>query len=70
MSHERNRSDPWSGVVIAFALVLSVVGVFAKGFTDERLLEAGVFLVSVKLILMAHKNRLSAILTRERPGER
>jgi hypothetical protein len=29
---------------------------FAKGFTHNLLLEAGVFLVSVKLILMAYKN--------------
>jgi hypothetical protein len=29
---------------------------FVKGFTHDLLLEAGVFLVSLKLILMARKN--------------
>jgi hypothetical protein len=32
------------------------VALFIKGFTHELVLEAGVFLVSVKLILMAQKN--------------
>jgi hypothetical protein len=37
-----------------------------KGFTQEVLLEAGVFLVSVKLILMSHKNSVSAKTLDER----
>ncbi|MBW2193070.1 MAG: hypothetical protein JRF27_04690, partial [Deltaproteobacteria bacterium] len=32
------------------------VALFAKGFTQDLLLEAGVFLVSVKLIMMAYHN--------------
>jgi hypothetical protein len=35
---------------------LFLLALFVKGFTHEMLLEAGVFLVSVKLILMAKKN--------------
>ena len=33
------------------------MALFVKGFTHDLLLEAGIFLVSVKLILMAKKNR-------------
>jgi hypothetical protein len=33
-----------------------VSAVFTKGFTHDLLLEAAVFLVSVKLIVMAYKN--------------
>jgi hypothetical protein len=63
---ESSRSDPWSTVVIALTLVLFLVSVFVKEFTHELLLEAGVFLVSIKLILMAQKNNLSAKLTGQR----
>jgi hypothetical protein len=48
--------DPWTLVVIALTLVLFVVALFVKGITHELFLEAGVFLVSVKLILMSHRN--------------
>lgn len=45
-------------------MILLTVGLFSlslavKGFTHELFLEAGVFLVSVKLILMAGKNAAS-----------
>jgi hypothetical protein len=33
-----------------------VLALFTKGFTHDILLEAAVFLVSVKLIIMAYKN--------------
>ena len=49
-------SDPWAVVTIVLTVGLFVVALFIKGFTHEMLLEAGVFLVSVKLILMAKKN--------------
>jgi hypothetical protein len=42
---------------------------FTKGFTHDLLLEAGVFLVSVKLILMAHKNSRNSELLNERLDE-
>lgn len=58
--------DPWSIVVIALTLVLFVLALFIKGFTHELLLETGVFLVSVKLILMSHKNSMLAHETEER----
>ena len=59
-NEEFSRSDPWSTIVIALTLVLFLISAFIKGFTHELLLEAGVFLVSIKLLLMAQKNSLSA----------
>ena len=52
--------DPWSIVVIVLTLVLFGVALFEKGFTHDILLEAGVFLVSAKLIIMSHKNSILA----------
>jgi hypothetical protein len=49
-------SDPWASIIISLSVGLFVVALFIKGFTHELLLEAGVFLVSAKLILMAKKN--------------
>jgi hypothetical protein len=63
---ELNRFDPGSAVVIALTLALFLVSLFVKGFTHDLLLEAGVFLVSVKLILMAQKNSSSSRLTVQR----
>jgi len=65
-NQELSRFDPWSVIVIALTLVLFLGSVFVKGFTHELLLEAAVFLVSMKLILMAQKNSLSARLTGQR----
>ncbi len=55
----RKHFDAGSLVIIAITLVLFVVALFVKGFTHDLLLEAGVFLVSVKLILMAYKNSVA-----------
>lgn len=60
------RFDPWSIVVIALTLALFILALFIKGLTHELLLEAGVFLVSVKLIMMSHKNSVLALQTEER----
>ena len=43
-------------VVMLMTLVFFMGALFLKGFTHDLLLEAGVFLVSVKLILMSYKN--------------
>ncbi len=48
--------DIWSRLVILVTLVLFVAALFVKGFGHGLLLEAGVFLVSIKLITMAYKN--------------
>ena len=50
--------DIVSQLVIVTTFVLFVVALFIKGFGHGLLLEAGVFLISVKLIMMAHKNSL------------
>ncbi len=56
----RDHFDPWSLVVIVLTFALFIVALFLKGLTHEILLEAGVFLVSIKLIMMSHKNSLMA----------
>jgi hypothetical protein len=61
--------DFGSQVVIVLTLVLFLVALFLKGFTHELLLEAGIFLVSVKLILLNCRNNLSARLADERLAE-
>jgi hypothetical protein len=52
--------DTGSMVVIVTTFVLFVVALFVKGLAHDILLEAGVFLVSVKLIIMAYKASVSA----------
>ena len=42
-------------IVITF--ILFVVSLFLKGFTHELFLEAGVFLISVKLVMMSYRHR-------------
>jgi len=53
------KIDSGSLAVMSITLVLFVGAVYTKGFTHDLLLEAGVFLVSVKLIIMAYKNNVS-----------
>ena len=48
--------DPWTIVVIILTIVLFVVALFVKGFTHQLLIEAGVLLVSIKIILMSYQN--------------
>ena len=48
-------------LVILLTLVLLVAALYYTGFTHDLLLEAGVFLVSVKLILMSYKNTVSSL---------
>jgi hypothetical protein len=70
--------DAGSVFVVVLTLLLFIAALFVKGFTHDLLLEAGVFLVSVKLILANYKTRqaeeilngkLDRILERlDRPG--
>lgn len=58
MSHkgiEMKYFDAGSIVVIAITFLLFAMALFFTGLTHDLLLEAGVFLVSVKLIIMAYK---------------
>jgi hypothetical protein len=52
--------DMGSIIVIATTFVLFTMALFFTGFTHDLLLEAGVFLVSVKLIMMAYKASVSS----------
>ena len=52
--------DTGSLAVIVITFVLFVLALFFTGFTHDLLLEAGVFLVSVKLIMMAYKASVSS----------
>jgi len=52
--------DVGSIAVIAITFVLFVMALFFTGFTHDLLLEAGVFLVSVKLIMMAYKSSVES----------
>lgn len=52
--------DLGSIIIILVTLALFVFALFVKGFTHDLLLEAGVFLVSVKLIVMAYRTRRRA----------
>lgn len=56
----RKHFDRWSLVVIAMTIALFLAAPFTSGIFHDLLLEAGVFLVSVKLILMAYKSSLTA----------
>ena len=54
------HSDIGSSVIIAITFGLFAAALLTKGFTHDLLLEAGVFLVSVKLIVMAYKNSMAS----------
>ena len=47
--------DLGTQLTLAITLVLFVIALFEKGFTHDLLLEAGVFLVSVRPVIMSHK---------------
>jgi len=50
--------DFGSTFVIVLTFVLFVVALFVKGLTQDLLIEAGVLLVSIKIIMMSYKNNL------------
>ncbi len=52
----KKHFDTGSMFVIIVTFVLFMLALFTKGFTQDLLLEAGIFLVSVKLIMMAYLN--------------
>jgi len=56
MTVTHRHFDTTTIVVIVITLVLFVAALAAKGLTHDVLLEAGVFLVSVKLIIAGYKN--------------
>jgi hypothetical protein len=60
MANLGKHFDAGSLTVIMITLILFVAALFAKGLTHDLFLEAGVFLVSVKLILLSYKNSLAS----------
>lgn len=52
--------DIGSLIVALVTLLLFIAALFAKGVTHDLFLESGVFLVSVKVIIMSHKNNVAA----------
>lgn len=51
--------DIGSLITIVITLALFIAALFVKGLTHDLLLEAGVFLVSVKLVLMNYKSGIA-----------
>jgi hypothetical protein len=52
----RKHFDVASLTVIIVTFILFIVALVTKGFTHDLLLEVGIFLISVKLIMMAYKS--------------
>lgn len=52
--------DTGSIIVILITFILFVLALFAKDFTHDLLLEAGIFLISAKLIIMAYNNSMAS----------
>jgi hypothetical protein len=50
--------DSGSFVVAVITLVLFIAALFSKGISHDIFLETGVFLVSVKIIIMAYRNSI------------
>lgn len=48
--------DMGSVIVMTITFLLFTGALFTKGFTHDLFLEAGVFLVSVKLMIMVYRN--------------
>jgi hypothetical protein len=54
----KNYLDIGSAIVVVVTFILFAAALFTKGFTHDLFLEIGVLLVSVKIIMMAHKNEI------------
>ena len=65
----RKNIDNGSLVVMAVTFALFALALFVKGITHDLLLEAGVFLISVKIIMMAYKLSITADQTKARLDE-
>jgi len=55
----KKKIDLGNVIIIALTFILFAIALFATGFTKDLLLEAGVLLVSIKIILMGAANRSS-----------
>ena len=52
----RENIDAPSTIVILITLALFIAALFTEGFTHDLLLEAGVFIVSVKIIMLSYQS--------------
>jgi len=59
MRNLRDLLDWGTWVVILATLLLFIAALFTRGLTHDLFLEGGVFLVSVKLIMMAYRNKVA-----------
>ena len=59
MQFMNKHLDIGSFIVALITLILFTAALFTKGFSHDFFLEAGVFLVSVKIIVMAYKNSVA-----------
>ena len=69
LSKPTQHFDTGSIFIIAITFVLFCVALFTKGFTHSLLLETGVFLVSIKLIMMSYKNSVYSQNLKKELGE-
>ena len=65
----RKNLDHGSLVVMTVTFALFALALIAKGITHDLLLEAGVFLVSVKIMMMAYKLSITANQTKAQLDE-
>ena len=57
----RRYLDTPSTIVAAITAALFIGALFLKGFTHDLFLEAGVLLVSAKILMMMHANHETAV---------
>jgi hypothetical protein len=63
---KRHHLDLASMVTLAITVILFIIAIFTKGLTHELLLEAGIFLISLKLVLSSSKSELSSKIIEEK----
>ena len=56
----RKLLDIGSWITIAVTLVLFIAALVVKGLPHDLMLEAAVFLVSAKLVIMSYKNSMAS----------
>ena len=56
----RKLLDVGSWLTIATTFILFAIALLVKGVPHDLMLEAGVFLVSVKLVIMSYKNAMAS----------
>ncbi len=60
MLNIRENIDPPSMIVIIITMALFIFALFTTGLTHDLLLEAAIFLVSVKLIILGYQSAVRA----------